>query len=129
LIIGRRLTGEADVTAMHVEKLISSGLSQDNIAVISPYNLQVLAVQCDSLADCGSNQSSSYTHCSGLDCVMCCVVAVVGRVAESSSVAPSCTPRGEVRRRIPRPRERSCCHLSSPLQRYWLVCLSNLQLW
>ncbi|XP_052076067.1 DNA-binding protein SMUBP-2-like isoform X3 [Mytilus californianus] len=33
--------GEADIVATHVEKLISYGLKQDDIAVIAPYNLQV----------------------------------------------------------------------------------------
>ncbi|XP_046352610.1 DNA-binding protein SMUBP-2-like [Haliotis rufescens] len=33
--------GEADIVASHVEKLISSGLQPENIAVIAPYNLQV----------------------------------------------------------------------------------------
>jgi len=37
----QQLTGEANIAAMHVEKLISSGVSQDDIGVISPYNLQV----------------------------------------------------------------------------------------
>lgn len=41
MIVGDRVPGEADVTAMHVQKLISSGISQDDVAVISPYNLQV----------------------------------------------------------------------------------------
>ena len=42
--LGKHVTGEANVTAMHVEKLISSGISQDDIGVISPYNLQVATV-------------------------------------------------------------------------------------
>lgn len=33
--------GEADLVAIHVERLISSGVSASDIAVISPYNLQV----------------------------------------------------------------------------------------
>ncbi|XP_067663777.1 DNA-binding protein SMUBP-2-like [Haliotis asinina] len=33
--------GEADIVASHVEKLISSGLRPEDIAVIAPYNLQV----------------------------------------------------------------------------------------
>ncbi|KAG0417475.1 hypothetical protein HPB47_005582 [Ixodes persulcatus] len=33
--------GEADLVAIHVERLISSGVDASNIAVISPYNLQV----------------------------------------------------------------------------------------
>ena len=35
------LTGEADIVASHVEKLVSYGLKQQDIAVIAPYNLQV----------------------------------------------------------------------------------------
>jgi len=46
VVLGQHLTGEADVTAMHVEKLISTGVSQEDIAVISPYNLQVATVFC-----------------------------------------------------------------------------------
>eukprot|EP00058_Branchiostoma_floridae_P018283 XP_002603772.1 hypothetical protein BRAFLDRAFT_86601 [Branchiostoma floridae] len=33
--------GEADLTRTHVERLIQSGVCQEDIAVISPYNLQV----------------------------------------------------------------------------------------
>ncbi|XP_019632697.1 PREDICTED: DNA-binding protein SMUBP-2-like [Branchiostoma belcheri] len=33
--------GEADLTRTHVERLINSGVCQEDIAVISPYNLQV----------------------------------------------------------------------------------------
>jgi superfamily I DNA and/or RNA helicase len=33
--------GEADILASHVEKLVSMGLKQQDIAVIAPYNLQV----------------------------------------------------------------------------------------
>ena len=36
-----RVTGEADVVAVHVNNLIKSGLPADDIAVIAPYNLQV----------------------------------------------------------------------------------------
>ena len=34
-------SGEADILASHVEKLVSMGLKQQDIAVIAPYNLQV----------------------------------------------------------------------------------------
>lgn len=33
--------GEADLVAIHVESLIKSGVKSQDIAVISPYNLQV----------------------------------------------------------------------------------------
>jgi len=46
VVLDNYLTGEANVTAMHVEKLISSGVSKDDIAVISPYNLQVSTEFC-----------------------------------------------------------------------------------
>lgn len=38
------LSGEADIVSNHVEKLISYGLKQEDIAVIAPYNLQVCHV-------------------------------------------------------------------------------------
>ncbi len=34
-------SGEIDLAVVHIEKLIKSGLSQEDIAVIAPYNLQV----------------------------------------------------------------------------------------
>ncbi|WAR00145.1 SMBP2-like protein [Mya arenaria] len=37
--------GEADIVKLHVEKLIESGLKQEDIAVIAPYNLQVELVR------------------------------------------------------------------------------------
>lgn len=33
--------GEAEVVALHVEALVSSGVKQSNIGIITPYNLQV----------------------------------------------------------------------------------------
>ena len=33
--------GEVDLACVHIEKLIASGVPQDEIAVIAPYNLQV----------------------------------------------------------------------------------------
>jgi len=35
-------TGEADVVKQHVERLIQTGLKPENIAIIAPYNLQVI---------------------------------------------------------------------------------------
>ena len=52
VVLDNYLTGEANVTAMHVEKLISSGVSKDDIAVISPYNLQVSTEFCGYQSEC-----------------------------------------------------------------------------
>ena len=39
-------SGEADIVSHHVEKLIMSGLSASQIAVVAPYNLQVTCCTC-----------------------------------------------------------------------------------
>ena len=36
--------GEVDLCVVHVEKLIKAGLNPSDIAVIAPYNLQVLLI-------------------------------------------------------------------------------------
>lgn len=38
--------GEADLVAFHVRRLLDSGLAARDIAVVAPYNLQVLQSVC-----------------------------------------------------------------------------------